>query len=161
MENDRSDEVNPDSLVHEYVENYEFRGDGDYTPNEGECVLIEDAIHGFIAELGQLGLIVHPPRAENAQVAEPVGWVLVPREPTGAMVQAGARRVSYESPQMARNCFEAMLAASPPAQQAEVTGLEVDDLAQIIRRVDGDNSLGAGALAEAIVAALSIGESGR
>ncbi len=31
----------------------------------------------------------------------------------------------------------------------------VNDLAQIIRRVDGDHSLGAGALAEAILAALA------
>lgn len=33
--------------------------------------------------------------------------------------------------------------------------MTVDELAQIIRRVDGDNSLGAGALAEAIFSALS------
>lgn len=43
----------------------------------------------------------------------PEGWRMVPVEPTQEMVKAGARRVSYESPQMARNCFEAMLAAAP------------------------------------------------
>ena len=39
-------------------------------------------------------------------------------------------------------------AAAPP-------DLDVDELAQIIRTVDGDHSLGAGALAEAILARLS------
>lgn len=34
--------------VHEYVESYEFRGDQDYTPNDREKVLIEDAIAGYL-----------------------------------------------------------------------------------------------------------------
>ena len=48
------------------------------------------------------------------------------------------------------------LAASLPRDEAPVGGgwPDVDTLAQIIRRVDGSNSLGAGALAEAIIAAL-------
>lgn len=37
--------------VAEYVREYEFRGDGgDYTPTEGERLLIEDALHGFLAD---------------------------------------------------------------------------------------------------------------
>jgi hypothetical protein len=43
-----------------------------------------------------------------------------------------------------------------PNHEARGDGVRVDDLAQIIRRVDGENKLGAGALAEAIVAALSL-----
>ena len=41
------------------------------------------------------------------------------------------------------------------ASGQQVRALDVDDLAQIIRAVDGDNTLGAGALAEAILAALT------
>ncbi|AXQ68230.1 hypothetical protein HOT99_gp026 [Caulobacter phage CcrBL10] len=40
--------------VHDYLEGYEFRGDaGDYTPTEQEKVLLEDALHGFIAEISE------------------------------------------------------------------------------------------------------------
>ncbi len=36
--------------VRQYVNSYELRGDnGDYTPNEWECLMIEDAIQGCIA----------------------------------------------------------------------------------------------------------------
>ena len=35
--------------VSEFVNEYEFRGDADYTPNDHEKTLIEDAIHGWIA----------------------------------------------------------------------------------------------------------------
>jgi hypothetical protein len=41
------------------------------------------------------------------------------------------------------------------ARPQGIEAIDVDDLAQIIRRVDGDNSLGAGALAEAILSALT------
>ena len=37
--------------VHAYVADYEFRGDGDYTPNETEKLLIEDAVAGAIGDL--------------------------------------------------------------------------------------------------------------
>lgn len=37
--------------VHEYVERYEFRGDQDYTPNEHEKALIEDAINGYVGAM--------------------------------------------------------------------------------------------------------------
>lgn len=37
--------------VSAFVAEYEFRGGGDYTPNEGERILIEDAIHGFLSVL--------------------------------------------------------------------------------------------------------------
>lgn len=50
---------------------------------------------------------------------EQTDWVMVPREPTPEMVAAGARRVSYDSPQMARNCYEAMLAAAPVPAEAQ------------------------------------------
>lgn len=36
--------------VAEYVRNYEFRGESDYTPTDDERALIEDAIQGFIAD---------------------------------------------------------------------------------------------------------------
>jgi len=37
--------------VSEFLADYEFRGDGgDYTPTEGERLLIEDAIHGYISQ---------------------------------------------------------------------------------------------------------------
>lgn len=42
---------NLDALVAPYVESYEFRGDdGDYSPNALTRTLIEDALHGFIAQ---------------------------------------------------------------------------------------------------------------
>jgi len=40
--------------IHAYVEGYEWRGDGDYTPNEQERTLIEDAIHGYVGEVEQV-----------------------------------------------------------------------------------------------------------
>ena len=36
--------------VAEYVADYEFRGENDYSPTDDERTMIEDAIHGFIAE---------------------------------------------------------------------------------------------------------------
>lgn len=33
--------------VDEYADNYEFRGEDDYTPNEEERVLIRDALYGY------------------------------------------------------------------------------------------------------------------
>lgn len=63
--------------------------------------------------------------AERARV--PDGWVLVPREPTPEMVEAGARAVSDHSwgDSTTKECneiaWEAMLAAAP-SQRAEVDG---------------------------------------
>lgn len=37
--------------AHEYVDGYEFRGDGDYTPTDHEKALIEDAILGAIGAI--------------------------------------------------------------------------------------------------------------
>ena len=52
--------------------------------------------------------------------------------------------------------MEKQRGAAPDAPKgAPVAMPDVDTLAQIIRRVDGSNSLGAGALAEAILAALT------
>lgn len=34
--------------VHDYVNDYEFRGEVDYTPTEGERAMIEDAIEGYL-----------------------------------------------------------------------------------------------------------------
>lgn len=36
------------SGVNEYVAGYEFRGDADYTPTDGERTMIEDAIEGYL-----------------------------------------------------------------------------------------------------------------
>lgn len=41
--------------VHEYVERYEFRGDQDYTPNDHEKALIEDAINGYVGAMNDGG----------------------------------------------------------------------------------------------------------
>jgi hypothetical protein len=38
-----------DFRVRDYVNDYEFRGDSDYAPNEHEKALIEDALLGAIA----------------------------------------------------------------------------------------------------------------
>ena len=49
--------------VREYVGSYELRGDnGDYTPNERERLMIEDAIQGYIA------LINAAPRDADAEL---------------------------------------------------------------------------------------------
>lgn len=37
--------------VNEYVDGYEFRGEQDYTPNDHEKTIIEDAICGYLAML--------------------------------------------------------------------------------------------------------------
>ncbi len=36
--------------IHDYVSEYEYRGDQDYKPNEHEQAMLEDAINGYIAE---------------------------------------------------------------------------------------------------------------
>lgn len=38
----------------EYAMEYEFRGDGDYTPTDAERTMIEDAICGYLGELSAL-----------------------------------------------------------------------------------------------------------
>jgi len=41
----------PTDKIAEYIEEYEFRGDGgDYSPSERERLLIADAIHGVLAD---------------------------------------------------------------------------------------------------------------
>lgn len=41
-----------DGSLREYMEDYEFRGDdGDYTPSEGERLVIQDAVWGWISEV--------------------------------------------------------------------------------------------------------------
>lgn len=46
----------PWDMVGAYVDDYEFRGgDGDYSPNPNERVLIEDAIHGYVGLLFDRG----------------------------------------------------------------------------------------------------------
>lgn len=37
--------------IHEEVEGYEFRGDGDYTPNDQEKALLEDFGNGLIGRI--------------------------------------------------------------------------------------------------------------
>ena len=40
--------------IHDYVNNYEFRGDGaDHTPTEDERAMLEDVIAGYLASLPQ------------------------------------------------------------------------------------------------------------
>ena len=76
-------------------------------------------------------------------------YVRVPREPTQAMLDAFLRCIPTDyAPDRheKRAAYAAMLAASPQGE-----GLTVDALAQEIRRVDGSNTLGAGALAEALM----------
>lgn len=36
---------------HQFAQEYEFRGDTDYTPNDGERTMIEDAICGYLAAI--------------------------------------------------------------------------------------------------------------
>ena len=38
------------AYVGEYVEEYEFRGDTDYAPNEQERMVMQDAIEGLMAD---------------------------------------------------------------------------------------------------------------
>lgn len=37
-------------FVDDFVNDYEFRGDGDYSPNENEKLLIKDCISGMLAD---------------------------------------------------------------------------------------------------------------
>lgn len=64
--------------AHHYAEDYEFRADGDYKPNEQEKALIEDAV------LGALGVVEERIRsainAAPASAAEPV-WLLIETAP--------------------------------------------------------------------------------
>jgi hypothetical protein len=38
-------------MVSDYIDGYEFRGDGDYSPNKEERLLIEDCVCGLLEEL--------------------------------------------------------------------------------------------------------------
>ena len=60
----------PWDLVHGFVENYEWRGDGDYTPSESECALIEDAMQGFLQLLQDRGYFV----TELQHRVKPLVW---------------------------------------------------------------------------------------
>lgn len=89
------------------------------------------------------------------------GWKLVPVEPTDDMMYAGKEKsrdlgASDFCSLDAKDIYAAMLTASPspassPASPSGDVPLTIDTLAQEIRRVDGNHSLGAGALAEAIL----------
>lgn len=59
-----------DDLVASYLDEYEFRGEADYTPNEDEYALLMDALHGFIYLLGERGLLVAPVAANSFLAAK-------------------------------------------------------------------------------------------
>lgn len=68
------------TFVDDYVSGYEFRGDGDYTPNEKEQILIEDCVAGLLHELSTEGYLSKPAQPnpvgpDGGQGAEPIGWV--------------------------------------------------------------------------------------
>lgn len=83
-------------------------------------------------------------------------WKLVPVEPTKEMLFDGLsadtrwfdghRRQQADPHTDLENRFKAMLNAAPPAPQADI-----DRLSNFIRCIDGNNSMGAGALAEKII----------
>jgi hypothetical protein len=54
------------ALVDDYVSGYEFRGEGDYTPNEKEQSLIEDCIDGLLHELSAEGYLNKPAQPQAA-----------------------------------------------------------------------------------------------
>ena len=54
------------SLVEDYIDGYEFRGDdGDYMPNETERFWIKDCVAGLLDELSQKGFITTPSKADE------------------------------------------------------------------------------------------------
>lgn len=56
-----------ESLVDDYIDGYEFRGDeGDYTPNDRERFLIEDCVAGLLHELNQEGWLPQSPSAPHS-----------------------------------------------------------------------------------------------
>lgn len=57
-----TDNANRPSVL-DYVMEYEFRGDQDYTPNEHEQTIIEDAIEGYLAST------VAPPLPDREEIA--------------------------------------------------------------------------------------------
>lgn len=67
-------------------------------------------------------------------------------------------RMRAEMDVLAVEIADAALAAAPSPAPLKLP--DVDELAQIIRTADGDHTLGAGALAEAIVAALAAADRG-
>lgn len=54
------------TFVDNYVSGYEFRGEGDYTPNEAERFLIEDCVAGLLHELGAEGYLNKPAHPQPA-----------------------------------------------------------------------------------------------
>lgn len=89
------------------------------------------------------------------RTAEPI-----PDKAVEAMVRAYNRSTDYIFPQATpaeqREAMRAALSAAlPHLGAAGVAVPDVDSLAQEIRRVDGNHSLGAGALAEALMPFLS------
>ncbi|WP_293880512.1 hypothetical protein [Sphingomonas sp.] len=53
--------------VNEYASNYEYRGDQDYVPTEGECAMIEDAIEGYLSLCETALAASHSPNSEVHQ----------------------------------------------------------------------------------------------
>lgn len=89
----------------------------------------------------------------------PAGWQLVPIEPTKEMLDAVVTSVDEavhgkNAEVQYREDWAAMLIAAPQNPAASVALPDVDWLSNVIRRIDGKHSLGAGALAEGIVEAM-------
>ncbi len=98
-ENDAWDKLN--RHVAEYVAEYEFRGDGDYTPNEVEKSLIYDSISGLIEdeEFRELWLAAQwpqfcaPPPAEPGETPRRVTPVEAIRSATKVLFNHFAMRI--------------------------------------------------------------------
>lgn len=113
----------PAMNVHEYVESYEFRGDQDYTPNDHEKALIEDAILGF------LGLSATPaPQASGG--LEAVKKAIrdgaadeLNGAPCGSIIVKGCEAAEYVHPEDAAEMFveciadEVMAALAPLGEE--------------------------------------------
>lgn len=120
-----------DVNVHDYVESYEFRGESDYTPNDREKALIEDAIEGY-----RFMLTARPAAPSREAVADLIDLV--------ADVQ-GEHRSDHATLQNADEIADAILAlfaAQPgeakavavavatPATDARAADFDLDEIKQ-------------------------------
>jgi hypothetical protein len=132
--NDRVPAIGEGSRVpspHEYAMEYEFRGDGDYTPTDAERTMIEDAICGY---LGEVSALRSPPEPEDmgkyldgcaaADQGSPQDLdeldAAAPPEPVRVVEGWGLARHINDMPEGWKKAasFATSLAPRPPAQPA-------------------------------------------
>jgi hypothetical protein len=104
-------------ILHDLLEDYEFRGDTDHVPTDGERTMLEDFGLGLIEALGKAGLI--PPVAQVGD-REAVAYVWTDKD-NGRQLLAWGKPMT----DLVYTCAPLVYAATP-AQPAEERAAMVD-----------------------------------